>query len=79
MASGTIDQAVEFIRVIWQSERGEFGDLLRSRRLRLGHSQIQMAEDIGIHQSQISRIEQAITTPQNYNTAMAYAKANPRI
>src|SRR5690606_31798609 len=60
--------------VVWQTDRGEFGEYLRERRQKLGYSQIEMARRIGVHQSQISRIENAETTPQSYQIALAFAQ-----
>ncbi|GIV76312.1 MAG: hypothetical protein KatS3mg050_0706 [Litorilinea sp.] len=58
----------------WQnSHLQEFGEeVLRPKRLKLGLTQQQMAQRVGIDQSRISRIERGLGKPEDYSTARAF-------
>lgn len=74
MRRGAVDTDVELIKVGWRADLQEFGEqVLRPQRQKLGYTQEEMSEKVGLDQSRISRIERGYGVPRDYPTAKAIA------
>jgi len=76
MTRGRVDEGiVEVLRIGWRAKLYEFGQsvLRPQREAVLELTQQQIADKVGIHQTEISRIESG-TTPKDYPTAQAIAE-----
>lgn len=74
MSRGTIDQVVEWLRLMWDMQRQDFGERLRCKREGYGLTIQEMADKIGVNHSQVTRWELGETTPKNGPTIMAIVK-----
>jgi transcriptional regulator with XRE-family HTH domain len=70
----TVEKPLERARDNWWADLSEFGERLRKKRKKLGLTQKQMAQRIGVDQSRISRIEAGTSTPKDTPTAARFAE-----
>src|SRR4051794_39192618 len=71
MSGRTVDHFAEWLRIEWEVQRQEFGDVLSSRRKELGIRKGKMAKEIGVHHAQIGRWERGEVLPKSLPTLIA--------